>query len=209
MTSSELELADYRRRVQEIYHRVREGADAPRAGWAAWRAARDELFAGHPQSALSEAQKERFGPLQYYDYDAQWRFLLDLEPVVESEVLEVPLQADGLFRMRRVGKVHFVVNGEECSLSLFWVVGYGGGLFLPFRDASRLGGETYPGSRYLLDTIKGANLGKKGGRLVLDFNFAYNPSCAYHHRWHCPLAPPENWLEVAVTAGEKAYAGAE
>jgi hypothetical protein len=135
--------------------------------------------------------------------------LLDWEPEDDGEIFEVPLQEDGLFRMRRAGVVHFVIEGEECRLSLFWVEGYGGGLFLPFRDASGATGESYPGSRYLLDTIKGADLGSQDGKLVLDFNFAYNPSCAYHHRWHCPLAPQENWLQVAVRAGEKAYLQAE
>ena len=209
MATNLLELTDYRRRVQHIYQQVREGAHAPQAAWAVWAAARDELLASHPQSALTVEQRASFEPLHYYEYDPQWRLLLDWEPEDDGEIFEVPLQEDGLFRMRRAGVVHFVIGGEECRLSLFWVEGYGGGLFLPFRDASGAIGESYPGSRYLLDTIKGADLGSQDGKLVLDFNFAYNPSCAYHHRWHCPLAPQENWLPVAVRAGEKAYLRAE
>jgi hypothetical protein len=54
-----------------------------------------------------------------------------------------------------------------------------------------------------MDTVKGADLGTEGGRLVLDFNFAYNPSCAYDPKWVCPLAPTSNWLPVAVAAGEQ------
>ena len=88
------------------------------------------------------------------------------------------------------------------ELELFWLEAYGGGLFLPFRDATG-GSETYGGGRYLLDTIKGADLGAEEGRLVLDFNFAYNPSCAYDPKWACPLSPPANRLPVAVRAGEK------
>jgi uncharacterized protein (DUF1684 family) len=80
--------------------------------------------------------------------------------------------------------------------------GYAGGLFLSFRDATS-GKETYGAGRYLFDTAKGADLGGEGGRLVLDFNFAYNPSCSYDPRWACPLAPPENRLPVAVRAGER------
>lgn len=201
-----LTLADYRRRVQTIYAGVRAGADRPEEAWQVWQAERENLFAGHPQSALSEAQRADFVPLAYYDYDPAWRLTVEVE-TAEAEVFEVPLQADGLFRMRRVGQVRFDVNGEACRLSLFWVEGYGGGLFLPFRDTSWKEGATYPGSRYLLDTIKGADLGMEGSKLVLDFNFAYNPSCAYHYRWHCPLAPQENWLEAAVPAGEQDYPG--
>jgi len=99
----------------------------------------------------------------------------------------------------------------ECSLTVFSIVGYGGGLFLPFRDATS-GHATYGGGRYLFDTIKNTDAGclevvAGSSRVVLDFNYAYNPSCAYDHRWACPLAPQENWLSVPVTAGELAYPG--
>ncbi len=90
----------------------------------------------------------------------------------------------------------------EVRLTLYWIEGYGGGLFLPFADRTN-GAETYGGGRYVYDTIKGADLGKVGRRVVLDFNFAYNPSCAYSPRWICPLAPAENRLPFPVSAGEK------
>jgi uncharacterized protein (DUF1684 family) len=73
---------------------------------------------------------------------------------------------------------------------------------VPLRDATA-GTTTYGAGRYLLDTVKGADLGMEGDRLVLDFNFAYNPSCAYDPRWVCPLAPPPNRLDVAIEAGER------
>ena len=87
-------------------------------------------------------------------------------------------------------------------LALHWLEGYGGGLFLSFRDATS-GRETYGACRYLLDTVKGADLGIDGERLVLDFNFAYQPSCSYDPAWACPLAPPDNRLAVPVLAGER------
>jgi uncharacterized protein (DUF1684 family) len=110
---------------------------------------------------------------------------------------------DGTVRYRRVGRLTTPFG----DLTLFWTLGYGGGLFLPFRDATA-GEETYGAGRYLTDTIKGTwgrGLAHQGGRVVLDFNYAYNPSCAYNSRWACPLAPPENHLEGAVRAGELAY----
>ena len=83
------------------------------------------------------------------------------------------------------------------------MAGYAGGLFLPFRDATN-GTETYDAGRYLLDAAKGADLGTDPeGRLVIDFNFAFQPSCAFDPRWACPLAPPENWLDLAVSGGER------
>jgi uncharacterized protein (DUF1684 family) len=90
------------------------------------------------------------------------------------------------------------------TLTLFWIQGYGGGLFLPFKDSTN-GSETYGGGRYLYDTIKGADLGASPDAVLLDFNFAYNPSCAYSPQWTCPLAPAENTLRVRIEAGERAF----
>jgi uncharacterized protein (DUF1684 family) len=95
---------------------------------------------------------------------------------------------------------HARFGGHE--LELFWLEAYAGGLFLPFRDATS-GRETYGAGRYLLDTVKGADLGASDGRLLLDFNFAYNPSCSYDPRWSCPLAPPPNRLAIPVRMGER------
>ena len=102
----------------------------------------------------------------------------------------------------RFGTARFELLGAAQTLDVYWLEGYGGGAFLPFLDWTS-SDETYGGGRYLLDTVKGSDLGEEGGRLVLDFNFAYNPSCSYDGRWVCPLAPTENRLEVAVRAGER------
>lgn len=200
-----LALADYRRQVSELYAAVRSTAqDDPAKAWRRFREARDRLFGEHPQSALTTEQRERFNGLEYFEYDSALRILALLETDRNPETLEVTLDQDGLTRLRRVGWTSFEIQGKGVRLGVYWLEGYGGGLFLPFRDRSN-GEETYAGGRYLLDTIKGADLGSEGGRLVLDFNYAYNPSCAYNPRWHCPLAPPENWLEVPIRAGERAY----
>ena len=102
----------------------------------------------------------------------------------------------------RFGYARFSLKARKLSLELYWIQGYGGGIFLPFRDATSAV-STYGAGRYLIDTVKGADLGGQGDRLLLDFNFAYNPSCAYDPRWVCPLAPPANRLDVAVAAGER------
>jgi hypothetical protein len=206
--SGYLDLLDYRRRVAEMYAGVRAGSADSRTDPAQrlhdFRRARDELFRQHPQSALSPEQRARFRGLQYYPYDPTLRFTLPVSPADDDEVLEMHLRDDGVVRLRRLGRVTLTIAGTRLSLTLFWMLGYGGGVFLPFRDASNAD-ETYEGGRYLLDTIKGADLGSEDGELVLDFNYAYNPSCAYDPRWECPLAPPENRLPVAIRAGEKRY----
>lgn len=201
-----IELADYRRKVHAIYSGVRDHRISVEQRWSYWKQARDELIGRHPQSALSAEQRDNFRGLAYYSYDSAFRVLVDVDADVVPGILENTLPEDGNFRMQRIGKVHFQVNGHPVSLSLFRILGYAGGLFLPFRDTS---GESYPGTRYLIDSIKGADLGTEQGKMVLDFNFAYNPSCAYHPRWHCPLAPAENWLKVSIAAGEKAYTDAK
>ena len=199
-----IELADYRRRVAQMYAEVRDARDDPQEAWRRYRGQRADLFRTHPQSALDQNQKEQFKGLPYFPYNPALRLSVQVDPNVDPDVLEIQLQEDGLTRLKRFGKVNFELQGQRLQLSLFWVQGYGGGIFLPFRDATA-SHETYGGGRYLLDSIKGADLGLEGGRLVLDFNFAYNPSCAYNPRWHCPLAPRENWLAVALRAGELRY----
>ena len=102
----------------------------------------------------------------------------------------------------RIGWVDFAVGGVEQRLAVYWLNEYAGGIFIPFRDATS-GNETYGGGRYLWDSAKGADLGSAGDELVLDFNYAYHPSCVYDARWSCPLAPQENWLSIAIEAGER------
>ncbi len=208
--SADLDLLDYRRTVAEMYARVRQSQSDPQSGPAErcreFRRTRDDLFRRHPQSALSVEQKARFRGLPYYPYNLALRFVVPVAPIEASDPIEMHLRDDGVVRLQRFGRVHFSVEGQAVTLTLFWMRGYGGGVFLPFRDASNAD-ETYEGGRYLLDTIKGADLGQDAGGLIIDFNYAYNPSCAYNPRWECPLAPPENWLAVAIRGGEKRYAG--
>ena len=202
--SSYLQLADYRRQVFEIYARVQRSHEDPEAGWQRFRADQDLLFKTHPQTALTPKQVENFTSLRCYPYNTAYRFTLPVEPLVEREVIMINLQEDGPTRLLPMGRISFEIAGQDVSLTLFWIMGYGGGIFLPFQDLTSLN-KTYAGGRYLLDTIKGADLGWEADRMVVDFNFAYNPSCAYNARWHCPLPPPENQLSVPIRAGELRY----
>ena len=193
-----LDLLDWRRRVFELYGEVRRSQE-PEEAWRRWRAVRDQLFARHPQTPLPDP--ERFEGLRYYAYDPAARVLADVEEA-PGEDIAIPGSAGETFGARRIGIARFRLGDRLLSLGLYWLEGYAGGLFVSFRDRTS-GSETYGACRYLLDTVKGADLGMEDGRLVLDLNFAYQPSCSYDARWACPLAPPDNVLDVAVRAGER------
>ena len=192
----ELTLLDWKRRVFALYAEVRAGE--PRAAWERWRAVRDDLFRSHAQSPLPD--RASFDGLPYFDYDPALRVLAEVEPV-ERVRREIATSGEEPYSFTRFAQARFDLDGDR-QLDLYWLDGYGGGIFLSFADATS-GHETYGACRYLLDTVKGADLGEVDGRLILDFNFAYNPSCAYDPRWVCPLAPPGNRLPVAVRGGER------
>ena len=201
-----LDLLDYRRRVSELYATVRAQGESP-AAWQHWRQGRDELFAHHNQSALDDEQRAQFSGLPYFDYHPAYRVVAHIDYAVQPDIIAGEIGDDGVVRLQRFGQVRFEVPTGTGRLSLFWIMGYGGGVFLPFGDATNKD-TTYGAGRYLYDTIKGADLGSNVtmGEIVLDFNYAYHPSCAYHYRWICPLAQRENKLEIAIPAGEKLFA---
>ncbi len=197
--SPRLDLLDWRRQVSDLYAEVRATADHA-AGHARWRARRDALFATHPSSALPGSPG-----LPVADYDPSVRFEATVDTDVEPLRRVVDTGTDGSVAFTRVGTAALTGLG---SLDVWWIDAYGGGLFVPVKDA-RAGRGTYGGGRYLLDTVKGADLGGdlRSGTLVLDLNFAYNPSCAYDPAWACPLAPPGNTLDVELWCGEGDHAG--
>jgi uncharacterized protein (DUF1684 family) len=197
-----IEIADWRLRVFAIYEEVRVlAAQDPRLAHAAWVAARDELFATHPASPLLPEDRAGFTGLPVPDYDPAWRFDVAIEDPPEPRRLDVPTVTDGVVPFELLGRAEVPGVG---SLDVWRLASYGGGLFVPVKDAlAGQPGGTYGGGRYLVDTIKGAWLGGGTQGLVLDLNFAYNPSCAYDPAWVCPLAQPGNTVAVPVPVGER------
>ena len=199
-----LSLWEWRRRVSELYAEIR--VSEPQAGWRRWRAVRDELFRNHPQSPLGGQERAGFPGISYFGYDPALRFLVALGRPESDESVDMAVGRDGEVSLRPFARTCGLAGPLGAELTLYWIAGYGGGVFLPFADATS-GQETYAGGRYLLDTIKGADLGAAlDGRTVLDFNFAYNPSCSYSDEWVCPLAPAANTLPKPVRAGERTIA---
>lgn len=201
----------WRRAVAELYRRVRD-CEHPQQGFELWCEGRNELFAEHPESPLEPPARAVFTGLRYPPYDPAYRFQPRIDTDVEPARLAIPTQGDEVVTMDRLGRVQL---GELGRLDVWWLVQYGGGLFLPIRDATA-GRTTYGAGRYLLDTVKGADLGSGNGTdrspgqdatIVVDLNFAYHPSCAYSPRWVCPLAQQGNRVEVDVSVGEQYSAG--
>jgi uncharacterized protein len=203
--SDRLTLWDWRTRVFALYAAIREtkGEAGSEAAWRRWCAERDALWRDHPQTPLEPARRAAFRALDYFPYDPRLRFAVDLAPVADATPFTLEVGRDGAVRLKPFARTSGLSERLGAELTLYWLEGYGGGVFLPFRDGTS-GRETYAGGRYLLDTIKGADLGRDGeGRVVLDFNFAYNPSCSYSEQWVCPLSPAENTLPAAVRGGER------
>jgi len=193
-----LTLWEYRREVADLYASVRRLP--PHPGWDHWIAGRRHLLRTHEQSPVP-ADRRSVHEVLSYPYDPAARIVATVTAVPERRVTIAHGDA-GSTAAHAFGRVAFTLDGVDCSLTLFWLDDYAGGVFAPFRDPTN-GVTTYGGGRYLLDTAKGADLGGNDGEVVLDFNFAYHPSCAFDPQWSCPLAPPENHLAVAVAAGER------
>jgi uncharacterized protein (DUF1684 family) len=214
-----LQLADWRRRVAEMYADWRaESGSNPAAATARLREARDAIFQSHPQSPIPVDQRARFGGLSYFEYDPKYRLRAVLEPEREPEatsglaelgfgapaLMRLPSSGEESFSFSRIGRVRLSGPLDGQTLPVFWMAGYAGGLFIPFRDGTS-GDETYAAGRYLWDSVKGADLGGdySSGELVLDFNLAYHPSCAYDPKWSCPLASSESRIEPPIRVGER------
>ncbi len=196
-SAAAMSVLDWRRRVASLYEQVRAAGD-PRQAHQIWRAGRDRLLGGHAASPVPAERRAGFPGVPVAAYDPSLRFVTEVDTAAAPARVEMATGTDGVAVFDRVGVVHLPGVGD---LDVWWLASYGGGIFVPVRD-TRTDGATYPGGRYLIDTVKGVDLGGGDGHLVVDLNFAYNPSCAYDAAWACPLAPPGNTVPVPVNAGE-------
>jgi len=199
---SEVELWDWRQSVANLYYQIRHFED-PEAAWRMWCDTRSTLFRSHPQSPIEPDAKDTYHGPAVYPYDPTFRLTVELT-TPRDERFSIATGDDGQITVHAFSRTNGLKDKLGGELTLYWIEGYGGGVFLPFADATS-GTETYGGGRYLLDTIKGADLGsaRPDHTMVLDFNFAYFPSCAYSARYVCPLAPSGNRLKGALRAGER------
>jgi uncharacterized protein (DUF1684 family) len=195
------DLWDWRRQVADLYADIRREPD-PAVAWRHWVETRSRLFATHSQSPIEAEDRVGYAGPKVFPYDPALRFTVGLVAAAGAQ-LALPAGNDGSVLLDVFARTEGLQARLGGELTLYWIGGYGGGVFLPFADATS-GQDTYGAGRYLLDTIKSADLGAApDGRLILDFNFAYAPSCAHSPRYICPLAPRENRLPVAIRAGER------
>lgn len=183
-----------------------------------FRKRKDEFFKTGAESPIPAEERPSFSGLKYFSEDPNLRFLVSLVRVPEEE-LEFETSSGEKKVFKRIGKLSFSVGGQPAKgearlrrpdeLTLYQAAS--GSYFLPFRDATS-GKETYGAGRYLEVEEKPPPSGgvppeAGDGKFALDFNYAYNPYCAYAAGYSCPLPPLENWLKVPIRAGEKSYHG--
>ena len=162
-----------------------------------FRASKDEFLARDHNSPLTHDQRHTFSNLEYFPENPDLRFELEIEEFTEKETIEMQTSTGDIQQHTRYGKIHFQVEGQPVELTLYKDAH---GFFLPFVD-DQAGKETYAAGRYLEPKAL------MGGKVLVDFNFAYNPYCAYNDLYSCPLTPWENRLQVSIKAGEKLPTG--
>ena len=170
------------------------------------RDAKDEYFRTNPHSPIPPDERDSFDGLSYYPVDASYRFELELHEYDDKGAVTVGTSTGGEQEYLRWGEFRFEIDGKEVTLDAYKSDPDDDRLWVPFRDVTS-GEETYGAGRYL--DLEVASHRMDDGQWVLDFNEAYNPTCVYSDQYECPLPPTENWLDVSIEAGEKAYGGAD
>jgi uncharacterized protein (DUF1684 family) len=163
---------------------------------------KDHYFGENPRSPLPAEEREAFEGLNYYPIDPDYRFEVELERYDDPDTVTVGTSTDGEQEYLEWGQFTVEIDGEDVAIQAYKSDPDDDRLWVPFRDATS-GDETYGAGRYL--DLEPEQHRTDEGAWVLDFNEAYNPTCAYSDRYECPLPPMDNWLDVAIEAGEKDY----
>ncbi|MFC4249551.1 DUF1684 domain-containing protein [Natribaculum luteum] len=169
---------------------------------------KDRFFAEHPQSPIPPGERDGFDGLEYFPPDPDYRVSATVTVHDDPNPVTMETTAGREVRYLRVATLAFDLERDDADLEdgTFELAAYQQegareeALFVPFRDKTT-GQQTYRGGRYMeLETERGL---ETGDEIVVDFNLAYSPFCAYSETFDCPLPPEENWLEVAIPAGER------
>ncbi len=166
----------------------------------AWKKGKDEFFATSHESPFHHQERE-FSGLKYFTPDSKYRMTLKLHRYEQPEIVTMATSTGTQQRFHKVGYFEFEADGKKARLQAYKSAereGADNGLFVPFKDGTS-GRESYGAAKYLdLETTPDDNY-------TVDFNYAYNPYCAYSEDYVCPLPPKENWLSIAIRAGEQKY----
>jgi len=186
--------------IEEMVHiPPQQGYEAQLAGF---REQRDVYFATDPDSPLLPDERPVFSGLEYFEPQRSLYFVGDLQVYIDPEHVQMVTTAGQFREAQRTGFVAFRIEDKPYRLQVYRLTDGSGGLFLPFQDTTS-GDETYAAGRYVVLISSSEN-----GPYELDFNRAYNPSCAYGEaeRFACPVTPAENRLDVRIAAGERGRA---
>jgi len=160
---------------------------------------KDEFFKNDHNSPFSHSAQGWAGPLKYFDPEPAFRFEVRLDRTTSTDSTMMATSKGSRQLFNRVGHFDISIDGDEVRLFAYQSAERDvPHLFIPFRDQTS-GGESYGAARYLDLEVE------HDDNYALDFNYAYNPYCAYSEEYVCPLPPTENWLKVAIRAGEKKY----
>ena len=188
-----------------------EDPDAYRNALQAKREEKDRFFADHPQSPIPPEEREDFSGLTYFPPDPTYRVTatVSLEDDPESNPVAMDTSSGREVRYLRIATLTFDLERDDpdledgtYELTAYSQDGSTDTLFVPFRDKTT-GQQSYRGGRYMELDVAGDL--EDGQELIVDFNLAYSPFCAFSETFDCPLPPEENWLEVAIAAGEQEY----
>ncbi len=163
------------------------------------RKAKDEFFAADHESPLHERAASKFDGLKYFVPDQKYKIRTKLQRYDNPEIATMITSKGTRERFHRVGYFEFEIDRKKVRLQAYRSAEREDNeLFIPFKDRTS-GKESYGASRYLdLEIAHDDNY-------VIDFNYAYNPYCAYSEDYVCPLPLRENWLDIEIRAGEKTY----
>lgn len=165
----------------------------------AFRAEKDRSWSQDPDSPVPPEKRAKILPLKYYPIDESYSVPASLKLYDDRPVFDMPTSTGTIRKMQRVGQLQFSLTGQQLTLDAFVEDGTQQitQLFVPFADQTT-GSETYGAGRYL--DLKPTST----GFYIVDFNRAYNPTCAYNPTWECPYPPATNRMKVAIRAGEQA-----
>ncbi len=164
-----------------------------------FRARKDEFFATDHHSPLTQDQRGEFHGLAYFEENPDLSLEADVKEFPQKDQVQIATSTGDVASYERWGRFSFEVEGQKAQLTLFRDL-QRGDLFLPFVDTTS-GSETYSVGRYLEPEVS------HDGKVLVDFNLAYNPYCAYNENWSCPIPPAENRIKVPIHAGEKSFPG--
>ncbi len=162
-----------------------------------FRAQKDDFFKHDWQSPLTPEQRKTFEGLQYYPENPALKIITPVEEYADKQAVTMITSTGSAQEYLKYGQFTFDLHGEKATLQVYQDAGRGD-FFLPFVDATAPE-ETYGAGRYLEIEPFG------DGKFLIDFNYAYNPYCAYNPNWSCPIPPKENRLKVRIEAGEKKF----